>query len=170
MSTRFRRNKRQRRSMDGELALQITSLADIFIIVLVFLLKSYSAGLNDMENVQIPAEIVLPSVVEGGIAKTGLKIEVSESQVNVGGERASALSRFRFYPGDLNNDLRRGGTSKSLTGALKRARQDEPQTDEKPRVWVIADYRVPYATIQTVLASAAMNGYEDFKLVVTRNE
>jgi hypothetical protein len=38
------------------------------------------------------------------------------------------------------------------------------------KVVVIADQRVPYITIKSVLASAAVQGYTDFKLAVVRGD
>ena len=40
----------------------------------------------------------------------------------------------------------------------------------KSPIIVIADQRAPYSTVKSVLASAALNGYTDFKLAVVRGE
>ena len=37
-----------------------------------------------------------------------------------------------------------------------------------PRIIIVADQKVPFVTIRTVLASAAVNGYTDFKLAVVQ--
>jgi hypothetical protein len=42
------------------------------------------------------------------------------------------------------------------------------KTDGK--ILVVADSRVPYVTLKSVLASAALQGFTDFKLVVARNQ
>jgi biopolymer transport protein ExbD len=39
-----------------------------------------------------------------------------------------------------------------------------------PKILVIADQRAPYQTIKSVLASAAVHGYTDFKLAVVKGE
>ena len=49
-------------------------------------------------------------------------------------------------------------------------REEETQEEEERNVWIVADERAPYATIQTVLASAALYGYTDFKLAVVKDQ
>lgn len=168
MKGRFRRKRRQN---EEDVSLQVTSLADILIIVLVFLLKSFSTGLSDMENVTISKGIRLPMVVAAGVSKTGLQIEVSRDVIQLDGKPVSQLKQFRFLSRDLNNDLAVGGTSRSLIRAIGdriKEYEKEGRKNILDRVWVVADQRAPYMTIQTVLASAAANGYTDFKLAVTQ--
>jgi biopolymer transport protein ExbD len=38
------------------------------------------------------------------------------------------------------------------------------------KILIVADQRTPYATLKTVFASAAQNGYSDLKLVVAKRE
>src|SRR5215210_3114047 len=81
-----------------DVALQITSMADIFTILLVFLLKSYSAGVVGVspdKNVQLP-------VAKGGDqAVEALKVEVSNGSVLVEGKPVARLSNYEFQGNDL---------------------------------------------------------------------
>ncbi len=151
-----------------ELELQITSLADVLIVVLIFLIKSISTDLQDMEAINVPQGVRLPTVHAADVGKDGLRVEVTESSVNVGGTAATALRSYRFHSDDLNRDLEQGGTSKALSAVMQKLSHDSAFKDKD--VWVVADSRAPYRTIQTVLASAAVNGFSNFKLAVIKAE
>ncbi len=165
MKSKFR--KHHRREHQEEAELQITSLADILIIVLVFLLKSYSAGLEAVADVSLPEGLNLPVSQVGGQDKDGLRIEILQSGIQVQGEPAAGLEAFRFPEADLNSDLTDNGTSINLTKYLTERRSHYP---EGTKVWIVGDRRAPYATIQTVLASASISGFQDFRLAVVKDE
>ena len=153
-----------------EMSLQITSMADIFTIILVFLLKSYSSGavaLNPSKG------LLLPEVTSGDAPVEALQIEVSENGILVDGKSVVSLKAFQFDSAELQAN----GTSASLLKALDHQRQKQlfiakANSDVKvdARILVSADQRAPYATVKTVLASAAVHGYTDFKLAVVRGD
>jgi|GEM_PF-3654792 len=171
MNLRQRFAKKKRKRMPADLNLQITSLADVLMIVLIFLLKSISAGLTDSQSINVTKGIRLPGVLSGGAGKEGIKVEVSEDRVELAGQRAATLYSFRFGTGDLNGDLAASSTAKSLNSAFGAYRKmTPPDSPGASTIWIVADRRAPYATIQTVVASAAMQGYQDFKLAVVQGE
>lgn len=162
MKSKFRKKRKPREDME----LQITSMADVFTILLVFLLKSYATS---AVNISPNKDLELPIANAADTASESLKLEVTGTAVQVEGKPISTLNAFAFEPKDIQN----GGISKSLSLALSKERERQVliaknNTDVKidPKVLVIADQRTPYSTIKTVLASAAVNGYTDFKLVV----
>ncbi len=161
---------RKRRHLSGDMNLQITSMADIFIILLVFLLKGYSAGamsITPSPGTRLPAAFAEDAQVEA------LKVEVSENGILVEGNPIATLKQYQFDAADL----RSGGISQSLVDSLKRERErqlaiakvnTDVQVDSK--IIIIADQNVPYGTLKTVLSSAAVNGYTDFKLAVAKGD
>lgn len=158
------------RNQSEEMSLQITSMADIFTILLVFLLKSFATG---TVNVTPSKGMLLPQAVSPEASVEALKVEISQGAIQIEGQPVATLNQFVFEPGDLQNN----NTSQMLTKALEKERQRQlliakANSDVKvdPKILVVADQRAPYGTIKTVLASAAVNGYTDFKLaVVTGN-
>lgn len=150
--------KHTKKSQD--MSLQITSMADIFTIILIFLLKSYSMGALD---VSLPKGLQLPHAQAAGtdskVDQKVLKVEVSETEVTADGKRVATISGFAFAHSDIDSD----GASKSLGTALGR-------TQDGGKILVVADQRAPYETIRAVLATAASHGYTDVKLAVTRYE
>ena len=72
-----------------------------------------------------------------------------------------------------NSDLKKNGTSATLSESISKERKRQliiakSNSDVKidAKIIVIADQHAPYQTIKTVLASAAIHGYTDFKLAV----
>ncbi|MDR3607394.1 MAG: biopolymer transporter ExbD [Oligoflexia bacterium] len=166
MKSKFAR----KRTESDEMSLQITSMADIFTILLVFLLKSYAASAM---TVTPSAGMSLPQAFGQDSAIDALKVEISEKSVNVEGQSVATLEGYRFN----QSDIQANGTSQSLSKALDRERQRQvliakANSDVKvdPRIIVISDRHVPYSTVKSVLASAALNGYTDFKLAVVKGE
>ncbi|OFZ78763.1 MAG: hypothetical protein A2583_09845 [Bdellovibrionales bacterium RIFOXYD1_FULL_53_11] len=160
----------KRRQMNEEMSLQITSMADIFTIILVFLLKSYATG---AVNLAPTKGMLIPEANASAPASEALKVEISEKAVQVEGNPAAVLGAFRFEPSDLQG----GGISKSLSTVLDRERKRQiliasHNADVKvdPKIIIVADKRTPYETVKTVLASAAVHGYTDFKLAVIKGD
>lgn len=161
---------KKRPALNEEMSLQITSMADIFIIVLVFLLKGYSTGAI---SVAPSAGLSLPKAVTQDASVEALKVEITETGVQVEGQHVAKLEQFRFEKADLQSS----GTSTTLGQAISRQREKQlliakSNTDVKvdSKILILADQRAPYSTIKTVLASAAVNGYTDFKLAVVKGD
>jgi biopolymer transport protein ExbD len=160
----------KKRVQSEDMALQITSMADIFTIILVFLLKSYATS---AVNVTPSSGMKLPEAAGSEAQIEALKVEVSENAVQVEGQAVAKLNQFKFE----SKDLAQNGASKTLEDALEKERQRQlliakANSDVKvdPKILIIADQRAPYSTIKSVLASAALHGYTDFKLAVVKGD
>jgi biopolymer transport protein ExbD len=160
----------KKKPQNEEMALQITSMADIFTIILVFLLKGYATS---AVNITPSKGVTLPAAQVESAPAEALKVEISESAVQVEGVAVATLSGFGFE----RSDLLPNGSSQVLGKALEKERQRQlliakSNSDVKvdPKILVIADQRAPYSTIKAVLASAALNGYTDFKLAVVKGD
>lgn len=152
------------------MSLQITSMADVFTILLVFLLKSYATG---AVSVTPSKGMLLPEAQAADLSSESLKVEIGEGFVQIDGHTAAGLQAFRFEP----KDIQANGSSSALTQVFEHERKKQlliarANTDVKvdPKVLIIADQRVPYITLKSVLASAALHGYTDFKLAVAKRE
>jgi biopolymer transport protein ExbD len=158
MKKRFGRRK----AGSTEMVLQITSMADIFTILLVFLLKSFSSGATTISPI---TDITLPDVASANDPIETTKIEISTQAVFLDDKEVVSLQKFRMPASQILED----GTSKALQDAFTRSRQKDT-TLKNPRMLVMADQSVPFSTIRTVLTSAANAGFAEFKLVVVENE
>src|SRR5262244_3024701 len=86
------------KTQSEEMALQITSMADIFTIILVFLLKSYATSAI---TVTPTAGMLLPEAHAGDTSVEALKVEISQNAVQVDGQPVVKLNTFAFDAGDL---------------------------------------------------------------------
>lgn len=160
----------RRRHLSDEMSLQITSMADIFTILLVFLLKSYTAG---GMNLSPSKGLLLPDAQAAPVAFEALKVEISQTAISVEGQPAVALKAFRPDPATAGAN----GTIRPLAQAIEKERKRQlliaqVNSDVKvdAKIIVSADRRAPYETVKAVLASAAVHGYTDFKLAVARGD
>jgi biopolymer transport protein ExbD len=175
----MRRNRRKRFGKrphgNEDMALQITSMADIFTIILVFLLKSFATGTTSIEPAR---DITLPdSVMTDPVTETN-KLEISETGILLDDKQVADLRNFRFERGSLESD----GSIRSLNTVLQEQRKPSSVNEESAQatpvkdisksteMLVVADKKTPYTTIKTVLDTLSSNGFSDFKLVVVEDQ
>jgi biopolymer transport protein ExbD len=154
---------KKKKRPNGDMALQITSMADIFMILLVFLLKNYSASVANMgpaKDTRLPIAEASTSVEET------LKIEIASDSVLVDEKQIIALKNFAYPDGEAVP----AGAKDKLTAALLEERSKHPDRKDDAHIMLIADEKAPYETIQRVLASAASSGFVDLQLVVVAKE
>jgi biopolymer transport protein ExbD len=160
--------RKKKAAANEDVSLNITAMADIFTILLVFLLKSFSTGAIQLS----PSKgLLLPEAQAEEASFEALKVEISASAVLIESEPVVMLTAFEFPGKDLNGE----GVSKILSARLKKERdrqmaiaQVNKDVKVDPKILIIADQGTPYSTIKSVLASGAVNGYTDFKLAVIK--
>jgi biopolymer transport protein ExbD len=141
----------------GDVALNITAMADIFTVLLVFLLKSYATGAM---AVNITGDLDLPLAVNQNEAVEGVKVEISHNHIIVEGESILDLQDFKFP----SSDLLPVGISKALFEKLRDLKGN--MHEDEAKIIILADKGTPYASLKVILTSAAGNGLSDFKLAV----
>jgi len=148
------------RRMSPSAGLLITSMADVFMILLVFMLKSYSTSLSTLTA---SAATRLPLAISETPVKDAIKIEVSRGQILVDQKRAVTLDGFTTArgPGAI-----REGVSRLL--AAERSRGEGPATGSA--LVLLADEKAPYDTLAPIFTAAAETGFVDVQLVVVRRE
>ena len=142
----------------GDISLNITAMADIFVVLLVFLLKSYASGAM---AVTTTAELDLPIAKNQSAIVEATKIEISSDHLVVEGEPVVELKDFKFP----SSDLLAVGISKKLFETLKVAKSKSVDPNNN-KVIILADKGVPYSSLKVILTSAAGSGLTDFKLAV----
>ena len=154
--------KAKRRGQD--MALQITSMADIFMILLVFLLKNYSTTLTSVS----PSEGTrLPVAESQDILKEALKVEISKDSISVDHKPVIDLHDFRFSGRiDAYGET---AVANPLYSAMQ-AERKKGRAGTDSNLVVLADERTPYDTIKLVMGSAARAGYVDLQLVVVEDK
>lgn len=150
---------KKKKKPSGDMSLQITSMADIFMILLVFLLKSYSTSVNSLAPT---TDIKLPIASSQDELKESLKLEIGQTAILIDEKPIVTLKNFEFFPGEVPEN----GMSGPLYKALFEQRKKIPNPNVEPHLMVMADEKVPYETIKRVLAAAAYSGFVELQLVV----
>jgi biopolymer transport protein ExbD len=155
MHNKFRKKKK----LSEDMSLQITSMADIFTILLVFLLKSYATSLTNLAPV---SQTKLPeATVKGSEIRDTLKMEVNADAILIDEKPVVRLRNFEFAPGEIAED----GRSPSIFRVLLEQRRHLPNPNLDPNLLVMADEKTPFSTIKPLLASAANAGFVDLQLI-----
>lgn len=131
----------------------LTSLVDMMVILLVFLLKSFSV---ESQLVTPAADLQLPSSTCDVAAEVALGVEVSMSGITLDGTPVALLP-----------EVTGAGTSLVIP-ALESALRDARVTGTAGRANVQCDHRVDFAVLKRVLATCSAAGYDDLALLVQR--
>ncbi|MDC1174947.1 biopolymer transporter ExbD [Bacteriovoracaceae bacterium] len=161
---------RGRRPKKAILDLDITSLLDILVIMLVFLLKSYnSSGIV----INVPKGLSLPESVSSSMNTAGVIVQVSPDTIWVDDKEIinkvkTPLSRITnanrgIYP--LYNELVK---KKQL---IKQVEKSSPEAQKFSGVVnLIIDKTLKYSEIKTILHTCAEAGFKTYKFVVLGEE
>jgi biopolymer transport protein ExbD len=160
--------ERQKKSAGtDQVALQITSMADIFTILLVFLLKGLASDamvISPTHGTTLPTGFPLASISEPAlqveVSKEGILIE---KDFLVKAEDIQKSIRDGIIPA-LNEKLQRERDRQKIIAASN----DTVKIDT--RVILLSDETIPFSTMKVVLRTLSMQGYSDVKFAVVKNE
>ena len=149
----------KRRPKKEEAELDITSLLDILVILLVFLLKSYSASELKLDLISGLEPAKSKSRVLGHLAPT---IQVnSDSEIFLDHRKVASTSTRSEKIDDLFDEL--------MIKAEKNATQGEAADKEGKMINLVFDQNTEYQFVQKVMHTSALAGYTKFKLIVKGN-
>ncbi len=183
------RGRRGRRRVSSHFELQLTSMMDVLVIIVVFLLKSYSTATNQfsaMAGVQLPYSFSQDSppdslhlilTPEAMTFENERILEFTRSAGDVGTSDAS----YSLRPSDTDEGGRRviplydaliKARNKSELLRAKSTKRDA-QGNPLPFEGVLAiqaDKRVHYDTIRRVMYTAGAAGYKVFRFLAMKKE
>ncbi len=134
--------------------LQLTSLVDMMVILVVFLLQSFSA---EGQLIAPAAGLELPASQSGETVPLGLVVEVGPQRIVVGGR--DVLPTAALASADTMGLA-------VLTAALAAISTE----NEQPQVLVQADRHLAYTDLSQVMRACAQAGWSDVSLVVLQGE
>ncbi len=155
---RLKRMARAKRNRMG--ALNLTSLMDVFTILVLYLLVNQSA----VEVVEPPKDIKLPDSVVEAKPKQTVVMLVSEQQIMIQGTPVAT------YEEVLNN---KNGVVDSVRTTLKRLKENvigvNTETVAKSNeVTIMAHRTVPFKVLKTLMSSCTSAGYTTISLAVNQ--
>ncbi len=154
----------KKKKLDGETSLNITAMASIFVVILVFLLKSLSTNVAAVTPTQ---DLTLPEVKQAPDVADALKLEISADTILVDDHSVLKLDHFQFDSRDLDET----GGLKAVSKAIAAEKKNHENSESSERsVVIIADQKTPYATMKRVIASTSSQGYMNLKLMVVKEQ
>jgi len=163
--------KRIRDSKNSDVRLNITSMMDMFTIILIFLLKSYSVN---TVNTTPQENLRLPSSTSETRPSEGLGIAVLKDRILLDKKDIIPLDNGLVPQNRLSRD---GKTipvlSVALKKELKKARfiaKNNKNYEFKGTIIVQADKSIPFKTLKKIMYTTGVAGYTDFRFAVVSNE
>lgn len=163
--TRSIRNKKKREKK-SPIELDITSLLDILVILLVFLLRSYnSSGVA----VTIPKGIQLPESKSLSISDAGIMIQVSKDKIWVDSEIVldASSSPQNIYDEGGRRIIPLFNKLVSKKEKIKITNKQLPQVKAFSGIInLIIDKSLKYSYVKKIMYTCAAAGFKEFKFVV----
>jgi biopolymer transport protein ExbD len=157
--------KRKRYTLDikknQSFTLNITSMTDMFTILLVFLLQTFASA-----EVQIDAvkDLRLPSSISDKNPVQGVKLSLTHDKLSLNSTLLAELKSNEF----TNDTIDPNDTNfiKPLYTALEKINIENKDKAEKPgKILFLADQDIPYSVLRKVMYTASMAGFPNLKLV-----
>lgn len=153
--------KRSRATQNDEHdSLPLAPMADVFMVVLIFLLKCFS---YDLTSVAANTDINLPGAKAQGQLESTLRIDLSENELRYNDQFVTKLNRYEFESADIDSNgnlVPLQMTLQKLTGT--------PEKLQSTKVMLYADQSAPYATVRTVLKTAVGLGLSKLQIAVAQ--
>lgn len=164
------RKKRKEREAAGEIReLNITAMMDMMTIILVFLLKSYSASAVAMTA----SEDIHPPISSTRFTpKDTVAVTVTPKTIIVGDKAVLQLKNGQVPPEALHGRLvvPLDIQLKKEVEKLKYIADRNPSAPFTHELSVIGDRKIPYDLLLTVLYTAGQNELENYRFVVIQKE
>lgn len=156
MKLRIRRKRRRP-------ALMLTSLLDMFTIILIFMIVSFEA--EDYEF-RLNPDLELPESSARSLFKPAVNVAITRTGVLVLDELVAPFTDGRAAPGEYESK-----SLPTLVTTLEKvlaAQRALLEGDEGPIVMLQADKDLDYETLYLVMRSAKLAGYAKYRLTIIK--
>ncbi len=164
------RKKRKEREVAGEIReLNIVAMMDMMTIILVFLLKSYSASSVSMTASE---DIRPPISTTRSTPRDTVAVTITPKSILVGDKKVVEL-QANTIPGRFLDGRRVVPLDQALkkeVDKLKYIAARNPSAPFNHELSVIGDRKIPYDLLLTVLYTAGQNELENYRFVVIQKE
>ncbi len=148
----------------GKVRVNLTSMMDMFTIILVFLLKTYS---TEGMLIQPSEYLTLPHSTVEKSPEVALDLVISKEWVMVNHEPVAKVSNILAQSGLIINTLR----EKLEVYAREAKRMEELYgTKFSGKVTIQGDKEIPYKLLVKVMATCGKSDYPNMRLVVYKKE
>ncbi len=156
MSSQFLKKKKPR-------GLMLTSLLDMFTIILIFLIVSFEAEDQDF---QLDPDVTLPDSAARSVFTPAVSVTVNPQRLIVEGEPLMELEDGRF-----SADVYSEGEIETLVTRLEEifSSGNYGRGGEEAVVMIQADKDMDYQTLYLVMRSSSMAGFSRYRLAIMKN-
>ncbi len=163
------RKKRRDREAEGEIKeLNITAMMDLMTIILVFLIKSFSAS---SITVTASEDVRPPMSTSRATPKDTVAITVTPKSIFIGEKGKVVLDAGAVKAGDLQGKLilPLDAALKKEVEKLKYIAERNPNAPFNREVSIIGDKRISYDLLSSVLYTAGQNELENFRFIILQS-
>lgn len=147
-------------------ALFLTSMVDMFAIMVIFLLQSFSA---EGELIVLPRGLELPKAENVGVLERAPSLVISQEDIllegAVVGKTKEIAAQSEWAVPSLQNALSQFRT-KLQEEAIKKGLKEEEAKKAGQKINVSADRRLAFQVVKKVIYNAGFAGYPDFRFAV----
>jgi biopolymer transport protein ExbD len=151
---------KKRKVFKGDTAgMMLTSLMDIFIVLVLYLLVNQASGIN----LETPDHVVLPDSGVDTLPRQSIVITLSDRDVRIQGEAVVAMSDVV-----ASNEVEIAPIRQAIERIRAEAEKRHDQAGVFTEVTVVADRRVPFKVLKKVMLSSSNAGYGKISFAVNQ--
>ena len=159
--------KKPGRRAEKAMDLNLTSMMDMFTIILVFLIFSFS---SQDQNLKLDPDITLPESTAAIEFKWAINVNLTPTELRVEGNPIAKVKKGKFAGVKIDKDKKR---VMPLYNLLKKFKEIESQekvnpTGDETVISFQADKNMPFEVLDLVMKTAAQAGYPNFRFVVLK--
>lgn len=158
LSSRRRKKKGQEEGSEST-GMMLTSLMDIFIVLVLYLLVNQSDGVN----IEPPARVVLPDSGVDTMPRPSIMVVLSEQDVKIQGESVVSMAEVK-----ASNQPEIEPIRQAIVRIKTEAEQKKNQAGVATEVTIVADRGVPYKVLKKVMLSSSNAGYGKISFAVNQ--
>ncbi|OGJ86850.1 MAG: hypothetical protein A2268_14355 [Candidatus Raymondbacteria bacterium RifOxyA12_full_50_37] len=144
---------------------QLTSLVDIMTILLVFLLKSFSAE----GDIMTPAEgLKLPESTAKKKPEQALRISLAQDHLMVEGQIVLSMAQLAANEDQLIPELEQ--VLQQRRNTTEKIAEQSTKVEFKGEVIIEADRKIHFSVLQKIMYTCGQVGFSNFSLLVLKKE
>ena len=160
MSFAIAKRRKARSDRKGDTAgMMLTSLMDIFIVLVLYLLVNQSSGIN----LEPPDRVVLPDSGVDSPPRQSIVIVLSDRDVRIQGEPVVAMSDVM-----ASDEAEIAPIRQTIERIKAAAETQQDQAGVHTEVTVVADRTVPFRVLNKVMLSSSNAGYGKISFAVNQ--
>jgi biopolymer transport protein ExbD len=156
-----------KRSTESTMNLNLTSMMDMFTIILVFLIFSFS---SQDQNLKLDPDLSLPESTAAIEFKWAINVNLTPTELRVEGNTIAKVKSGKIAGVKVDKDKKRVIPLFNLLKKYKdiESREKVNPTGDETVISFQADKNQPFEVVDLVMKTAAQAGYPNFRFVVLK--